>query len=209
MGSNRGTFALRGGEPTEHAFVPIKKIEQKAALSLHRARQGCIRERTALANRIRGLLAEVRLIIPQGIYHVARRMLEILEDADNELPTAIRTSLARLLDYPQELNRQVQELEAQIIAWPRSNELSRELEAVPGIGPLTASALVVTVGDAKKFRNGRQMAAWPGLVPKHVRNHRSRWSENAVGRLCTCGRPRPINRTTAITLCCVLKVPRP
>ena len=147
-------------------FVPIKNIEQQAALSLHRVRQGFIRERTALANRIRGLLAEFGLIIPQGIHHLARRMPEILEDADNELSDPMRALLARLLEHLQELNRQAQELEAQIIAWHRNNELSRKLEAVPGIGPLTASALVATVGDAKNFKNGRQMAAWLGLVPK-------------------------------------------
>jgi transposase len=147
-------------------FVPIKNIEQQAALSLHRARRGFIRERTALANRIRGLLAEFGLIIPQGIHHIARRMPQILEDADNELSDPMRALLARLLEHLQELNRQAQELEAQIIAWHRNNELSRKLEAVPGIGPLTASALVATVGDAKNFKNGRQMAAWLGLVPK-------------------------------------------
>ena len=147
-------------------FVPIKNIEQQAALSLHRARQGFIRERTVQANRIRGLLAEFGLIIPQGIHHIARRMPEILEDADNELSDAMRALLARLLEHLQELNRQAQELEAQIIAWHRRSELSRKLEAVPGIGPLTASALVATVGDAKNFKNGRQMAAWLGLVPK-------------------------------------------
>ena len=147
-------------------FIPIKNIEQQAALSLHRARQGFIRERTALANRIRGLLAEFGLIIPQGIHHISRRMPEILEDADNELSDTMRALLARLHDHLQELNRQAQELEAQIIAWHRNNELSRKLEAVPGIGPLTASALVATVGDARNFKNGRQMAAWLGLVPK-------------------------------------------
>ena len=147
-------------------FVPIKNIEQPAALSLHRVQQGFIRERTALANRIRGLLAEFGLIIPQGIHHIARRMLEILEDADNELSDPMRALPARLLEHLQELNRQAQELEAQIIARHRGNELSRKLEAVPRIGPLTASALVATVGDATNFKNARQMAAWLGLVPK-------------------------------------------
>jgi hypothetical protein len=88
-------------------FVPIKNIEQQAALSLHRVRQGFIRERTALANRIRGLLAEFGLIIPQGIHHIARRMPQILEDADNELSDPMRALLARLLEHLQELNRQV------------------------------------------------------------------------------------------------------
>jgi len=131
-------------------FVPIKNIEQQAALSLHRVRQGFIRERTALANRIRGLLAEFGLIIPQGIHHLARRMPEILEDADNELSDPMRALLARLLEHLQELNRQAQELEAQIIAWHRNNELSRKLEAVPGIGEAHSGAL----GAAERI--GRQ-----------------------------------------------------
>lgn len=147
-------------------FVPIKNIEQQAVLSLHRARQGFVGERTALANRIRGLVAEFGLIIPQGIHHIARRIPEILEDASNELSDPMRALLARLLEHLQELQQQAKELETEIIQWHRHNELSRKLEAIPGIGPITASALVATVGDAKNFRNGRQLAAWLGLVPK-------------------------------------------
>jgi transposase len=147
-------------------FVPIKNIDQQAVLSLHRARQGFIGERTSMANRIRGLLAEFGLIIPQGIHHVARRVPEILEDASNELPDPMRALLARLLEHLGELDRQAKELEMQIADWHRNSELSRKLEAVPGIGPITASALVATVGDAKNFRSGRQLAAWIGLVPK-------------------------------------------
>lgn len=147
-------------------FVPIKNIEQQAVLSLHRARQGFVGERTALANRIRGLLAEYGLIVPQGIHHIARRVPEILEDASNELVNPLRALLARLLEHLQDLHRQVKELEVQITDWHRNNELSRKLAAVPGIGPITASALVATVGDAKNFHNGRQLAAWLGLVPK-------------------------------------------
>ena len=147
-------------------FVPIKNIEQQSVLTLHRARQGFIGERTALANRIRGLLAEFGLIVPQGIHHIARRVPEILEDASNELSDLLRALLARLLEHLKELDRQAKEIEAEIIDWHRQNELSRKLEVVPGIGPITASALVATVGDAKNFHNGRQMAAWLGLVPK-------------------------------------------
>jgi transposase len=146
-------------------FVPIKNIEQQAMLSLHRARRGFVGERTALANRIRGLVVEFGLIIPQGIHHITRRVPEILEDASNELSDPMRALLARLLEHLQELQRQTKELETEIIQWHRHHELSRKLEAIPGIGPLTASALA-TVGDAKNFRNGRQLAAWLGLVPK-------------------------------------------
>ena len=147
-------------------FVPIKNIEQQAVLSLHRARQGFVGERTALANRIRGLLAEYGLIVPQGVHHIARRVPEILEDASNELTDLVRALLARLLDHLKELDQQVKELEVQITDWHRDNELSCKLAAVPGVGPITASALVATVGDAKNFHNGRQLAAWLGLVPK-------------------------------------------
>jgi transposase len=72
----------------------------------------------------------------------------------------------RLMEHLKELDRQAGEIETQIAAWHRDNELSRKLAAVPGIGPITASALVATVGDAKNFDNGRQLAAWLGLVPR-------------------------------------------
>jgi transposase len=147
-------------------FVPIKNLEQQAVLSLHRARQGFVKARTAQANQIRGLLAEYGLIVPQGIHHIARRVPEILEDASNELPDTFRALLARLLEHLKDLDQKIKELELQITQWHRDNALSRKLAAVPGIGPITASALVATVGDAKNFSNGRQLAAWLGLVPK-------------------------------------------
>ena len=147
-------------------FVPIKDIEQQSVLSLHRVRQGFVKARTAQANQIRGLLAEFGLIIPQGIGHIAARVPELIEDASNELPGAFRILVQRLMDNLKELDRQVDELEAQIQAWHRSSELSCKLARVPGIGPITASALVASIGDAKNFESGRQLAAWLGLVPK-------------------------------------------
>ena len=153
------------GRPTMR-FVPIKDVEQQALLALHRARQGFIKARTAQANQIRGLLAEFGLVLPQGMAHLLRCVPELLEDAANELPGAFRLLVQRLMDHLRELDRQATELETQILAWHRSSELSRKLEAVPGIGPLTASALVATIGDAKNFANGRQLAAWLGLVPR-------------------------------------------
>jgi transposase len=147
-------------------FVPIKNIEQQAVLALHRVRQGFVTARTAQANQIRGLLAEYGLVIPQGVSTLVLRVPELLEDATNELPGSFRLLIQRLLDHMKELNRQVQEVEAQIVAWHRDNDLSRRLAAVPGVGPITASALVATVGDAKSFTSGRQLAAWLGLVPR-------------------------------------------
>jgi transposase len=147
-------------------FVPVKNIEQQSVLSLHRVRQSFVRARTAQANQIRGLLSEFGLVVPQGISHIARRVPELIEDATNELTGSFRLLIQRLIEHLKELDRQVRELEAQIQAWHRENEASCKLARVPGIGPITASALVASIGDAKSFSNGRQLAAWLGLVPR-------------------------------------------
>jgi transposase len=147
-------------------FVPIKSIEQQAVLSVHRVRQGFVRARTAQANQIRGLLGEFGLVIPQGIHHIAERVPALLEDASNELPLAFRQLIDRLTCHLKELDQQVRELERQIVAWHRSSDLSRKLEKIPGIGPLTATALVASIADARSFKNGRQVSAWLGLVPR-------------------------------------------
>lgn len=147
-------------------FVPMKNVEQQAILSVHRARQGFVKARTALANEMRGLLAEFGIVLPQGIHHIALHLPEILEDGDNGLPGTFKQLLHRLGEHLQDLERQVTELERDILLWHRGNEACRRLEKVPGIGPITASALVATVGDARNFTNGRQLAAWLGLVPR-------------------------------------------
>jgi transposase len=147
-------------------FVPIKSVAQQAVLSIHRARQGFVKARTAQANQIRGLLVEYGLIIPKGMAAITRGVPQILENTSNDLPHYFRALLQRLLEHLKELDEQAKELEGQIIVWHRDNELSRKLAAVPGIGPVTASALVATVGDAKNFSSGRQLAAWLGLVPR-------------------------------------------
>ncbi len=146
-------------------FVPIKTVEQQSVLSVHRVRQGFVKARTAQANQIRGLLAEFGLILPQGISNVARRVPGLVDEAA-ELPVPMRQLVNRLLEHMKMLDQQAKELEAQIKAWHQGSELSRNLEAIPGIGPLTASALVASIADAKSFKNGRQVAAWIGLVPK-------------------------------------------
>lgn len=147
-------------------FVPVKNIEQQAVLALHRVRQGWVKARTAQANQIRGLLSEFGLIVPQGIGYITSRVPAILDEAKDELPRAFQELMLRLLEHFRDLDRQVQEMEHQIQSWHRANALSRKLEQIPGIGPITASALVASVGDAKNFANGRQLAAWLGLVPK-------------------------------------------
>ena len=147
-------------------FVPVKSVEQQAVLAVHRARQGFVKARTAQANQIRGLLAEFGLVIPRGLWHIRPRVPALLERAADALPLALRHLIERLLGQLKELDRQVAELEAQIQAWHRSSELSRRPEKIPGIGPLTASALVASIADARSFDSGRQLAAWLGLVPR-------------------------------------------
>jgi transposase len=159
-------------------FVPIKNVEQQGILALHCARQAFVKARTAQANQIRGLLGEFGLIIPQGIGHIAKRVPELIEDASTELTGSFRLLTQRLLDHLKELDRQVSELESQIVAWHRQNSASSKLARIPSIGPITASALAASLGDAKNFKNGRQVAAWLGLVP---RQHSSGGKQNLLG----------------------------
>jgi len=128
-------------------FVPIKSVEQQAVLSLHRVRQGFVKARTAQANQIRGLLGEMGLVIPQGIRFIAQRVPGILEDASNGLPLAFRQLIERLTNHLKELKEQVDAIQSQIVAWDRGCELSQKLQKIPGIGPLTATALIATIAD--------------------------------------------------------------
>ena len=148
-------------------FVPVKTAEQQAVLGLHRGRQGFVKGRTAQANQIRGLLGEFGIVIPQGIGHIAKRLPEILEDGENGLPGMMRQLLRGLGENLKYLEQQVKELERQIKLWHAGNEQSRKVEKIGGIGALTATAFVATVGDAKSFKNARQVPAWLGMVPRH------------------------------------------
>jgi transposase len=159
-------------------FVAKKTAEQQAILSVHRARQGFVKARTAQANQIRGLLSEFGIVIPLGVKTISKHIPDILEDGENGLPGMMRHLIERLTDNLKEMDRQVSELEAQIQLWHRDNAASRKLAEIPGLGPITASAIVATVGDAREFKNGRQLAAWMGLVP---RQHSSGGKQNLLG----------------------------
>lgn len=151
-------------------FVPAKSPEQQSVLALHTARESFVCARSAQANQIRGLLIEFGLIVPQGIRHVYERVPELIEDASNELPGRFRLLIDRLLQHLKELDQQVRELEREIEVWHRGSEVSRRLGTIPGIGPITASALVASTGDPTNFKNARQFAAWIGLVPRQNPN---------------------------------------
>jgi len=147
-------------------FVPLKSAEQQALLVLHRARAGLVRARTGVCNQVRGLLLEFGITLRVGRREVAARLPEILEDAENGLPAVAREGLAVLQAHLQDLEQRIAEIEHAITLWHRSQEASQRLANIPGIGVFSASALVASAGDASVFKNGRQFAAWLGLVPK-------------------------------------------
>jgi transposase len=147
-------------------FVPVKTANQQAAISVHRVREGFVAERTAVANRIRGLLSEFGIAIPQGIRYIRSNAHELIEDGERDLPSAFRWLIKRQLDHLAHLDLQIRELEQAILREHRESEACQRLAAIPCIGPITATALVATVGNASDFKNGRQLAAWLGLVPR-------------------------------------------
>jgi transposase len=147
-------------------FVPIKSIEQQDIQMLHRVRSGLVKERTALANRIRGLLAEYGIIVAKGLVKVRQQLPDILEDAENGLTMAARTVFADLQEQLIELDKQVTTYCEKIQAVHRTSEVSQRLSDVPGIGPITATAILAALGDGKAFGSARQVAAWLGLVPR-------------------------------------------
>jgi transposase len=147
-------------------FAAVKTIAQQELLMLHRVRQRLVMDRTAKANQLRGLLAEFGIVMPQGLHRLRDLMPEILADAENGLSCRLRERFSDLFSHLRELDVTVIEWERQIVAWHRENPLSRRLDKIPGIGPLGASALVASMGDVRTFKNGRQLAAWLGLVPR-------------------------------------------
>ncbi len=147
-------------------FVPAKSIEQQDIQSLHRIRSQAVARRTAQSNQIRGLLTEYGIIIPRGICYVRKQLPAILEDADNELSFLFRELLIELYDEMVHLDRRIKSLEIKLEALCNHNEDCQRLLTIPGIGLLSATALVAAIGDIGVFKSGRELAAWLGLVPK-------------------------------------------
>ncbi len=143
-------------------FVPVKSVEQQAELSLHRVRQGFVEERTGTLNRIRGLIAEFGYVLPNGSERLRRGLPEIID----ALPARVGGCVRDLLEHAERLTAMVLEYEHEIRHSASRNELARRAQTRQGVGPITASALVATVGNGHDFKNGRQFAAWLGLVPR-------------------------------------------
>lgn len=147
-------------------FAPLKAVAQQEVLMQHRVRSRVVAARTALANQIRGFLLEFGIVVPQGIRVLRRRLPEILEDATCEFGPAGRALLAELREELVQLDERVAELDARLEREAAADARCRRLRSLPGIGPLTATALVATLGDVRGFTSGRHLAAWLGLVPR-------------------------------------------
>lgn len=146
-------------------FVPLRSVPEQAALMTHRARQLLVEQRTRLANAIRGHLAELGIVARKGQAGFAALLAMIEHPEAAHLPGEVQPILAVLAEQWHSLGPQIAALERQIAAWHRSNPDSLRLASIPQFGPIGSSALLATAGDLKRFRSGRQFAAWIGLVP--------------------------------------------
>ena len=147
-------------------FVPIKGTEQQSVLLLHRARELLVRQRTMLINALRGHLAEFGIVRAQGRTK-ASELMQLIEDAsDDVLPAKIRDQLRHPVEPLRDLHRRLAEIDRELGEFAREHPAARRLATIPGVGPVTATALVAAIGDGGRFRSGRHLAAYLGLVPK-------------------------------------------
>ena len=162
-------------------FVPIKEEHQQIILCLHRTRQGFVEERTATYNRLRGLVSEFGIVLPLKVTGLRRSIVDHLED----LPGYANQCVGDLLAHADRLDERVAEYDRLIAQVARADARSKRLMERPGIGPVTASALLASIGGGHDFKNGRQVAAWMGLVPGQY----SSGGKARLGRITKAGDP--------------------
>jgi transposase len=147
-------------------FVPVKSVEQQDMQAAHRVRELLVHQRTAIINQARGLLGERGITIAQSPAAFRRAMPEILKHCEGELTSFCQTLITMLLQQLRNLEEQIAIAEGWITSFMNQSALCQKIAAIPGIGPITATAIVAAVGKAEGFKNGRHLAAWLGLVPK-------------------------------------------
>lgn len=165
-------------------FVAMKSAEQQAALSLHRTRNLLVKQRTQLVNMIRGLLAEFGIDIPEGLLRALglARQIAAKEVAPDVPPTAMQV-LGLLCEQVLDVHLRLQAIDRSILAQLRTDDVARRLSTVPGIGPVSATALAASVADPGQFRSGREFAAWLGLTP----SQNSSGGKDRLGRITKMG----------------------
>ena len=144
-------------------FVPVKSAVRQALLMTHKAREFLVRQQTQIVNAIRAHLGEFGVVLPKGIQN-ADRLIAACDGTD--LPAPARKALNLLADQLVDTQRKIDELTADVRAHAKANEAAQRLQTIPGIGPITASALVATLADVSDFKSGRDLSAWIGLTPK-------------------------------------------
>ncbi len=164
-------------------FTPIKSVDQQAVLMLHRSRELLVKQRTMFINAIRGHCSELGMIASQGASRV-KDLIAIIEDPkDTRLPPIAREALRVLIAQLDAVKEAIRKLESNLQAWHRSQQSSQRLTTIPGVGVITATALVATIGDGTQFKSGRHLSAWLGLVP---RQHSS-GGKSRLGRISKRG----------------------
>ena len=164
-------------------YVPAKSVEQQSMLCVHRLREGYKTDRTACINRIRGLLAEFGLVFAQKPAVLRQALPDVIEDASNELGGLARLGLQRALENWKELDKHLEWCDERIAAHLKTDAQVRQAEQLMGVGPVTASAVVATVGDFRQFKDGAQFGAWLGLTPRQ----NSSGGKNNLGRITKRG----------------------
>ena len=159
-------------------FVSIKTVAQQDIQAVHRIRIGLVKQRTAKINQIRGLLAEYGIVESKGVNVLRNALLWILEDAENGLSADFRILLEELRQDLIALDERISTLTEKINVIAKADEDAQRLQQIPGIGPITATAIISAVGDGKQFKCGRDLAAWLGLTPKQ---HSSGGKERLLG----------------------------
>jgi len=159
-------------------FVPLKTVESQDIQAIHRLRSRLVKERTALVNQIRGLLAERGIVIAQGITRLRKQLPVIVEDRENELTPVSRGVIRELAEELGMLDERVTRADVMVQRVFTQSVACQKLAQVEGIGPVVATAVVAAVGNAKEFANGRHLAAWLGLVP---RQHSTGGKERLLG----------------------------
>lgn len=159
-------------------FVPIKTVEQQAALALHRIRDHLVRQRTATTNALRGHLAEYGIVAQVQRTGLKQLIDIVVDDRDGKIDAALKPLLGMLVDAIRAADLRIAELDRQMKDAARNSEACRRLVEVPGVGPLIATAVVAAVCDDKRFSSGRHFAAWLGLTPKQ---HSSGGKERLLG----------------------------
>lgn len=147
-------------------FVAVKSLEQQDIQSLHRARERLVKSRTALVNEIRGLLGEYGIVLPKSVSQFRKLFLERLSGAGEKLSSLCREMFSELYEEFVDLDKRLSFYDKKLQSIAKEHAECKRLQSIPGVGPLTATAIVSSVGDMSSFKNGRQFAAWLGLVPK-------------------------------------------